>query len=142
MTNKKKFRKPSQRKGKNVKDRVTEVNTTSIEYPVFGFKYINKELHPDKIDPENQKALLNQLCKLSELTWNQIISAPRHGLGTEDVRQEDLNFSLPAHIANDVRIIALRYSGKLAMVGYRSNGNVFHILGVDMDFNRSCYKHD
>jgi hypothetical protein len=35
MTNKKKFRKPSLKKGQNVKDRVTEVNTTSIEdFPV------------------------------------------------------------------------------------------------------------
>jgi hypothetical protein len=136
----KKFKKPSQKKGQSIRDRETEANTDSIEYPVFGFKYINKELHPNRIDAEKQRAFIDKLCKLSQIKWNQIVSSGRHGLGTEKIRQEALSFSLPAHIKSDVSISSLKYSSMLSMVGYRS-GNVFHILAVDIDFDHSCYQH-
>ena len=111
------------------------------EYPVFCFRYIDKKLHPSNISPENQKALLDKFYELCQLEWIQIMSSSRHGLGTEKIEQKDLKFTLPRHVAEDVTIIALRYSGKMAMVGYRSEGNVFHILGVDISFNDSCYNH-
>ncbi|WP_426227406.1 hypothetical protein [Pararhizobium sp. DWP3-4] len=87
---------------------------------------------------DDQAALSRQLFTLSRLTWRDIKSAPRHGLGTEKMDRASIDAPLPKSITEDVTFLILRFNGKKAMIGYR-DGRTFHILLLDHDF--SAYKH-
>lgn len=64
--------------------------------------------------------------------------APRHGLGTEKINQSSIKASKPASVTPDVSFYALRFQGKKAMVGYKSDF-IFHVVYLDRDF--TLYDH-
>lgn len=80
---------------------------------------------------DEQAAFADTLRRLSNLTWGQIRQAPRHGLGYEKITKID--FTLPPQVTEDVTMIAFRFFGKAAMLGYR-NQDVLHILWLDRTF--------
>jgi len=87
---------------------------------------------------DERLALINKMKLLSQMTWVQIKSQPKHGTGSEPIPQKSIDKPIPSHITSDVQFLALRFDGKKAMVGYRI-GRVFHIVWLDRDF--SVYKH-
>ncbi|TAU29395.1 hypothetical protein ELI48_08440 [Rhizobium ruizarguesonis] len=87
---------------------------------------------------DDQAALSRQLFALSRMTWRDIKSAPRHGLGTEKMARGSIHAPLPSAVTEDVTFLVLRFNGMKAMVGYR-DGRTFHILLLDHDF--TAYKH-
>ena len=92
----------------------------------------------DCCDLPHRAALAVRLSKLSQMTWLQIKSAPRHGLGCETIARNAIKSPLPQQVTDDVVLIALRYNGKSPMVGYRDE-RTFHILFID--HNMTLYKH-
>src|SRR5690349_14215345 len=78
---------------------------------------------------EQQAALSDALWRRSQMTWRELTLAPRHGLGSEQIKAEQLP-SPPAGVTDDVTYLAFRFHGKAPMVGYRTE-NVFHVLWLD-----------
>ena len=78
------------------------------------------------------------LHKRSQLTWNEIQNAPRHGLGSEKMPRSRIQASIPSHVTPDVTFLAFRFSGRKAMVGYRQ-GHIFYVMWLDRDF--TLYDH-
>jgi len=78
------------------------------------------------------------LYKLSQLTWSQIQSSPRHGLGYEKIPRAAIKAPVPSLITEDTNFIAFRFSGKKAMVGYRDRA-VFYVVWLDRNF--TLYDH-
>jgi hypothetical protein len=78
------------------------------------------------------------LERLSGLVWHQIQSAPRHGLGSEKIPRNAIKVGIPLFLTEDVDLLAIRFSGKKPMVGYR-DGTIFNILWFDWNF--SLYDH-
>lgn len=73
------------------------------------------------------------------MTWNQAETASRHGMGSEKIMNPK-EFRHKLHqIAENKNLLAFRYFGKKAMVGYR-DGAVFYILAIDRNF--SLYAHE
>jgi hypothetical protein len=72
------------------------------------------------------------------LTWNEIISSPRHGVGYEKIAHDAIRSPIPTHIKSDINLIAFRFCAKAPMVGYREE-NIFHIGWLDRDF--TLYSH-
>lgn len=122
--------------GKNIKP--TPDTIPKLDYPVFCLKYLQKDFCLDDCQNEDKISLIDQLQKLSQLTWIEIQSSHRHGLGSEKIKQNAIRIALPPFITPDITLIALRFNGKKAMVGYRSNF-VFHILYLDINF--TLYSH-
>jgi len=60
--------------------------------------------------------------------------ADRHGNGKENIEQKRIRRPMPSIVTGDVKLWALRFSGKKPMVGFRS-GDVFHILWLDHSFD-------
>ena len=87
---------------------------------------------------DEQAALVLKLHDLSQLTWQQILAAHRHGLGCEKILMTSVKVSLPAIARKEPHVLAFRFSGKKPMLGLRS-GAVFRILHVDRDF--TAYNH-
>ena len=117
----------------------TRANPDILLRPFFSFQYLHRKRHVSLLEESQQAELAKRLCELSELTWQELREAGRHGLGYEIIHK-DLHFELPSNVKGET-ILAFRYCGKLAMVGFREK-NVFHIIGLDKDFApNSCYDH-
>lgn len=107
-----------------------------IETISFSFKYFPKKKYGLEVcDIADLKALVCQMKKLCSMTWNQVRSSPRHGLGTEKINS--INEPIPPDCENN-QLLAFRYNGKKPMVGVRK-GSVFEILYLDTDF--TLYRH-
>lgn len=128
-------------RGIHYKKKNSEKKPPSFEHPVFCFKYLDDRWGLKNLDKNKKSGLLEQLCKLSSLTWTQINSSGRHGMGKENINPgtSGLKCKLPPDIySEDSNIYALRYSNNLPFVGIRS-GFVFHLLGIDHNF--TLYNH-
>jgi hypothetical protein len=87
---------------------------------------------------DDQAAFALTAEKLAKLSWQEIRSAPRHGVGSEKISRDALRAPVPASITEDVQFLALRFSGKKSMVGFRSR-DVFHVVWLDPGFK--LYNH-
>jgi hypothetical protein len=88
---------------------------------------------------EEQAAFALTMHRLSQLTWQEIRNAPRHGLGTEKIVRESIRAPVPPGITEDVEsFLAIRFHGKAPMVGFRS-GETFHVVWLDRAF--TLYPH-
>lgn len=85
-----------------------------------------------------EAALTDTLCLLSQMTWAEINRADRHGRGYERIDRSQIKPAIPAHVTDDVNIIAFRFCGKAPMIGYR-DGAVFYILWLNRTF--TVYTH-
>lgn len=127
-------RKPSKRVGSSAQE-----NADTMP-PVFAFDKMQDGtgFSVNCCDDTNRSAALRRLFLLSKMTWSQIQNAPRHGLGTEKIARSAIKAAIPLAVTEDVTFLALRYSGKAPMVGYR-DGRTFHVLYLDHNF--SLYDH-
>lgn len=79
------------------------------------------------------------IFKRKNLTWEEVMQANKHKLGTEKIPVKAIKENKPNFITDDVDdYLALRYSGLKPMVGIRQK-NIFYVLWFDHDF--SLYKH-
>ncbi|MGA1282897.1 MAG: hypothetical protein ACO34J_02350 [Prochlorothrix sp.] len=101
--------------------------------PVFSLQFVSQEYGLSACTQEEKAAFADTLYRLSQLSWNAILSAPRHGLGCEKISRESIKSAIPAHITEEVNFIAFRFCGKAPMVGYR-DGNIFHVIWLDRTF--------
>ena len=106
--------------------------------PKFAFEYLQSSYCISKCEKDDRAALSDALRMLSSITWAQIASAPKHGLGTETLHQSAIHAAIPACVTDDTRLLAFRFSGTKAMVGYRTQ-EVFYVLWFDRDF--TLYDH-
>ena len=108
------------------------------EKPIFSFYNIVDSHCITVCQDDEKKSFINKLVELSNLTWKQIKFAPKHGLGFEKIRKDQLKVPIPTNISDDVTFLALRYHEKKPMVGYRTQAT-FHIIWFDSTF--SLYDH-
>ncbi|KPH08852.1 hypothetical protein [Rhizobium acidisoli] len=113
---------------------------TDAQPPIFSFEMMVADTgySVNCCQNDDQAALARQLFALSRLSWRDIKSAHRHGLGTEKMERGSIKAPLPASVTEDVTFLVLRFNGKKAMIGYR-DGRTFHILLLDHKF--TAYKH-
>jgi hypothetical protein len=106
--------------------------------PVFCLRHLADGWKISDCERDDQAAFALTAEKLSQLTWQEIRSAPRHGLGTEKISRDALKAAVPATVTEDVQFLAFRFSGKKAMVGFRSR-EIFHVVWLDPSF--TLYDH-
>lgn len=115
------------------------VEMPDFDYPIFCFKHLHKNHDLDKCDDPEKKSLMEKVVKLSQLSWQDIQNAPRHGLGTEKIAISSIKPKCPPFITEDVSfLLALRFDGKKPILGHR-NRFVFHVIFIDRDF--TVYNH-
>jgi len=112
--------------GKNVSVDVKAVsNNTEIEnfvHPIFCFRHIHKEHNLDVCTPDEKISLIERMVKLSGMTWLEIQSANKHGLGTEKIEYTSIKPSRPPFITKDVTfLLAARFHGKAPFLFHRNN---------------------
>lgn len=109
--------------------------STNLEPPKFSLKHLNGGNHClTKCTKEEKAAFADKLRELSQTTWQKLTEAPRHGMGFEKISC----FPLPPQVSKDVRMLAFRFYGMAAMIGYRID-ETFYIVALDRNFK--AYKH-
>lgn len=101
--------------------------------PKFSLEFLDREFCISCCDKNEKAAFADKMRLLSQLTWAEINCAPRHGLGFEKIAQNSINFSIPKRITPDTNIIAFRFCGTAAMVGFKEN-EVFYIIWFDRNY--------
>lgn len=125
-------------KGKRIKEAKAEKVPPEKQPPMFSLRYLNRDYSLSQCTKDEKAAFADTIAQLSQLTWSEIQSQPRHGLGYEKISRNAIRSSIPNHITDDVNLIAFRFCGKAPMVGYRDLA-VFYIIWLDRDF--TLYRH-
>ena len=103
--------------------------------PKFCLEHLRKSHCLSNCTKDEKAALADRLHELSQLTWQQIVQAPKKGQGHEIISRNAIGKDvIPALITEDTNIIAFRFFGKAPMVGFR-DAEVFHIVWIDRAFD-------
>ena len=125
-------------RGKHVSVHATTEESPQQQPTTFSFRYMSKDYGLAQCTKDEKAALADTLYRLSQLTWSQIESSPRHGLGFEKISRNSITVAVRRHLTEDVNLIAFRFCGLAPMIGYRERA-IFHIIWLDRGFN--VYKH-
>ncbi|WP_454783294.1 hypothetical protein [Legionella sp. WA2022007384] len=128
---------PPIQQGKNFSVK-TDNSSTNPYKPLFSLEHLQPNYCISDCTKEQKAALADALRKRGKMTWNEIIQAHKHGLGTEKIAQHAIKAPMPKDITPDTNLIALRFDGKAAMVG-RRDGRVFIVYWIDHNF--TLYDH-
>lgn len=135
----KRIKPPLINKGSKISVTEAQLKVLEFDYPIFCFKHLHPKHNLDQCDKDEKSALVEQLAKLSQLSWVQVQMADRHGLGSEKISRSSIKSSIPASITDDVQdFLAFRFSGKKPFIGFR-NQFILHIVYIDKSF--SVYDH-
>ena len=110
--------------------RATNEDSPEKNPPVFCLRYMRNGFSLAECDKIDQAAFAMTLYKLSKLSWAEIRNSQRHGLGSEKLNLASITGDSTDHLFQDSVLIAIRFSGRKSMVGYR-DGSVFHIVWLD-----------
>jgi hypothetical protein len=111
---------------------------TTQKKPAFSFEHLQTSHCISACEDQDKLAFVNSMRKLSQLTWQQIRNADRHGLGSEKIERDSFIVQIPSWVKEDVAFIAIRFSGLKPMVGYQED-RIFQIMWFDKDYN--VYRH-
>ena len=105
---------------------------------MFCLAHLHRDYCVTCCDRADQAAFALALRERSQLTWQQLRHAPRHGLGSEKIARDSIRATIPEIAKGVDHFLAFRFSGLKPMVGLR-RGTVFHIFWLDRDF--TLYDH-
>lgn len=105
---------------------------TNTLKPYFSLEHLASDADFDltRCSQQDRAEFAVALRDRSKLTWAEIISAPRRGLGAEKIAT--LNVTIPNVVPADKRsqIVAFRFGQLARFLGFR-DGRVFHVLWID-----------
>ncbi|MEX3773837.1 hypothetical protein [Pseudomonas sp. MYb118] len=108
--------------------------------PIFSLEHLQASHCVSEIVDRSERGLfMDALFTLSRMSWSQINSAPRHGLGTERMPARQIKAKIPSCVTADVNLLVFRWKGKLPFVGFR-DGRVLNILWIEQQFG-DLYDH-
>lgn len=138
MKNKKKIRNPDSSKGR----RISPPQSPNYDHqpPVFSLERVQSGGYCfSALKNECKAQFAESIFKRRSITWAQIKSQPRHGLGFEKIPVSKIKQPIPQFITEDQKdLIVFRYNGMRSMVGYRVR-NIFYVLWFDHNF--TLYDH-
>lgn len=111
--------------------RVTKTGPASLREPIaFCLWRMASGYTVSDCSSKDRAAFAERLYRLSQLTWPEVYSSHRHGLGAEKIARGDLRACVQDRIPEGVAPIAFRFSGKKPMIGYRDE-NTLCIVALD-----------
>jgi hypothetical protein len=102
--------------------------------PKFSLEHLSKSHCISACSNDEKAAFADRLHELSQITWQVIQGAHRHGQGHEKIARDVIKVAIPAVITEDVQIIAFRCIGKAPMVGFKVD-ETFYVVWIDRAFD-------
>ncbi len=129
----KKLKQPPPATGARVRANASSAGTSQLQRPKFCLEHLQKDYCISKCTADEKAAFADRIHEMSQLTWQQLSQAPRHGQGFESIERKAIKGTFPSVLTQDVTILAFRFAGKAPMVGFRS-AEVFHVVWLDRTF--------
>ena len=107
--------------------------------PKFCLNFLRDGFDVQALDAQGQAAFAKTLQKLASSKWKDLITAPRHGQGTEHIPASQIKAPIPPQFEDQEKFMVFRYDGKLPMAGVRVR-DVFHVLWIEPEYGR-LYDH-
>jgi hypothetical protein len=108
--------------------------------PKFCLNFLRDGFDVLALDAVGQAAFAKTLQKLACMKWKELITAPRHGIGTELILADQIKAPIPPQFEGQEKFMVFRYNGLLPMAGVRVR-DVFHVLWIEPEFGR-LYDHE
>ncbi|WP_144018398.1 hypothetical protein [Corynebacterium glutamicum] len=108
--------------------------------PKISFRLIQPRWGVEELNADQARAFLLKWEKRSSMTWNEIMMAHKHGLGSETLPAKSIIPDLPEWVDSSEKLLVLRYEGRLPQVGIRI-GDTFEVIWIEPEFN-TLYSHD
>ena len=84
---------------------------SNLGYPIFCFHKMHRKWSVDCCSEEDKANLSSTLFRLSKLTWQQIQTTHKKGLGSEKIYINCLNAPLPPDLTEDVSyLLGIKFS--------------------------------
>lgn len=110
-----------------------------VKPPIFSLEKLQAGKHClSSMEPRQKAEFADAIFKRKGLTWREIKSLPRQGLGSETLSKNAIKAPIPNFITDDASTILVFRFGNNRMVGHRIK-DVFYIIWFDYDF--SLYNH-
>ena len=109
------------------------------EHPKFCLRHVQKNFDVDNLTTKGQAELARTLQRLASITWNEIQTSQRHGLGTEKLAKSMFKTRIPLAFEDREDFTAFRYHENRPMVGVRVR-DVFQVIWIEADYG-DLYKH-
>lgn len=107
--------------------------------PKFCLHFLRSDFDVQALDAQGQAAFAKTLQKLASSRWKDLITAPRHGQGSELIPAAEIRAPIPATFEDTEKFLVFRYRGKLPMAGVRVR-DVYHVLWIEPQFGQ-LYDH-
>lgn len=130
---------PKPDKGKNLREPHAGGKPSSLGYPVFCMRHLQKGFDVKSCDKSELADLARKMHYYSQMTWHELMSRSKHKGGMEAIPKDQVRSGIPKCITPDVKLWAIRFSSLKPMVGWKK-GDVFHIVWLDRAY--SLYKHE
>lgn len=108
--------------------------------PTLSFRLLEKGWGFEDLSPDKAHAFLEKWIKRGNMTWDEIMQAPKHGLGSESLPAKQILPQLPKWMDTNSKLIVLRHFDRLAQVGIR-HSDVFEVVWIEPEYNK-LYSHD
>jgi hypothetical protein len=109
------------------------------ETPKFCLRYLAGDFDLLRLPQKQQAAFATTPQKLAQIEWRTITTSSRHGSGSEFIPRQQVGLAVPVRFEDTQRFIALRYDGKLPMLGVCVEA-VFHVRWIAANFDE-LYSH-
>ena len=113
-----------------------------IDYPVFCFKYLQKDSIQSCTNSKFYFDFLFRLQSLCDLGWKGIRASGRHSYGMEKIPRTKIKpKKLPPIITPDISELHVfrATGGNLPFIGIQNN-NIFHVIFIETNFG-DIYNH-
>ena len=110
------------------------------ETPKFCLHFLTNGFDVQALNSNGQAAFAKTLQKLASSRWKDLITAPRHGQGSEFIPARQIKAPIPTPFDGTERFLVFRYNGKLPMAGVRVR-DVYHVLWIEPAFGH-LYNHN
>jgi hypothetical protein len=107
--------------------------------PKFCLHFLRGPFDVGALDAEKRAAFAQTLQRLASSRWQDLITAPRHGQGSELIPRGAIRAPVPPQFEGEDRFMVFRYSGMHPMAGIRIQ-DVYHVLWIEPEMG-DLYDH-
>lgn len=121
------------------KDVLASIKAASDEYPVLSTRFLQKGWGFEEMTDETRLSFLQKWHKRSEISWKDLTSHQRHGLGSEYIPSQQIKPQVPRQFQEIEKFRVFRHHANLPFAGWKDRG-IFYVLWIESRYN-DLYDH-
>lgn len=115
------------------------VKAAREEYPVLSTRFLQDGWGFDELTDPMRLSFLQKWHKRSAISWKELASHPRHGLGSEYIPSRQIKPRVPRQFQEVDKFRVFRHHDNLPFAGWKDRG-IFYVLWIESRYN-DLYDH-